>query len=142
MAVQVNRYEVLSVSPMEDVPGLRGFEVELPQAGREDDVYVVPVAGWVVGLESRAVAIEVVYHDRVLRTVPLQGRRPELRHVYPDLPEDTETRFQTLVGLVGLKLESELFLQAVLENEDRAPFASRSYAGSRSHPVSSRRSTH
>jgi sulfotransferase family protein len=124
VAIRVGKYEVLSVTPMEDVPGLRGFEVELPEAGRDDDVYVVPISGWLVGLESRAVAIEVVYHDRVLRTVPLQGRRPELLHVYPDLTEDTETLFQTLVGLVGLKLESELLLQAVLENGDRAPFAS------------------
>ena len=32
--------------------------------------------------------------------------------------------FEILVGLVGLKLESELELRAVLENEDRVPFAS------------------
>ena len=104
----MSRYEVVSVSPVGSAPGLSGFEVESPQAGREDDVYVVPITGWVVGHQSPAVAIEVVYHDRVLRTVPLF----------------TEKRFETLVGLVGLKLESELLLQAVLENGERAPFAS------------------
>ena len=108
MAVRVSRYEVLSVSPMDDVPALRGVEVSSPQAGREDDVYVLPVAGLLTGQESRAVAVEVVYHDRVLRTAPVFG----------------ESRFEILIGLVGLKLESELLLQAVLENDERVPFAS------------------
>jgi hypothetical protein len=100
-------YEVLSVSPVEDAPGLGDFAIELPEVGSEGDVYVVPLAGHVSGSRSRTVAVEVIYHDRVLRTTPV-----------------TDGNFRTLLGLVGLKLESELLLQAVLESGQRAPFAS------------------
>ena len=88
----MDTYEVLSVSQFDEAAGLRGFEVDSPQAGRGGDVYVLPVSGSVEGTEFPVVAIEVVYHDRVLRTASVHGR----------------TRFEVLVGLVGLKLESEL----------------------------------
>jgi hypothetical protein len=103
----MDTYEVLSVAPVEEAGGLRGFDLSSPQAGGGGDVYVLPVSGRVEGAESPVAAVEVVYHDRVLRTAPVYG-----------------TQYEILVGLVGLKLESELELRAVLENQERVPFAS------------------
>ena len=105
--MRVDTYEVLSVSRFDEAPGLRGLEVDSPQAGGGGDVYVLPVSGSVNGTGSPVVAVEVVYHERVLRTAPVYG-----------------SSFEVLVGLVGLKLESELELRAVLENGDRVAFAS------------------
>jgi hypothetical protein len=106
-AVRVDAYEVLSVSRFDEVPGLRGLDVDSPQADSGGGVYVLPVSGRVDAADSPAVAIEVIYHERVLRTAPVNG-----------------SSFEVLVGLVGLKLESELELRAVLENGDRIAFAS------------------
>jgi hypothetical protein len=103
----MDTYEVLSVSPVEVASGLRGCDVSSPQAGGRGDVYFLPVSGRVEAAESAVVAVEVVYHERVLRTASVHG-----------------STFEILVGLVGLKLESELELRAVLESGDRIAFAS------------------
>lgn len=100
-------YDVLSVSPAGAAEALRFFEVEAPEAGTAGDSYVLPIAGRLAGRESQVVAVEVVYHDRVLRTVPVHGER-----------------FGSLVGLVGLKLDSEFTLRAVLETDVRVDFTS------------------
>jgi hypothetical protein len=102
-------YEVLNVTTVEEAARLSRFEVERPVNGGEGDVYVVPVAGRVAGRDSEAEAVEVVYHDRVLRSVPIAN--------------DRDGWFHVLVGLIGLKLECELLLQAVLKDGTRVPFA-------------------
>ena len=52
---------------------LRGFELDFPQQGHGDRVHVLHVIGWVVGLDSRASHIEVMYEGQVLRTAPVRG---------------------------------------------------------------------
>jgi hypothetical protein len=103
----MSAYEVLSVLPDELHPELAGFELETPRPGDEGNVHVLAIRGSVAARQARALAIEIVYHDRVLRTSPVE-----------------EGRFQALVGLLGLKLESELLLRAVLGGDRRTPLAS------------------
>ena len=120
----MSTYEVLNVTSMEPAAELRGFEIETPQTGGEGDVYVLSIGGWVAARETRPVAIEVVYHDRVLRTSPIKGIHLDVAARYPEMPVVLGGGFHALIGLLGLKLESELFVRAVLEDETRVPLGS------------------
>jgi hypothetical protein len=122
--VRVSTYQVLSVNRREDSDELRGFELEAPRAGDEGEVHVLPIKGWVAARDTRPKAIEIGYHDRLLRTSPVWAGLSEGGKPLPEGTEQLGGRFHAFVGLPGLKLESELLLRAVLENEQRVPFAS------------------
>jgi sulfotransferase family protein len=120
----MDTYEVLSVSLAKRPPELQSVRIEAPEAGSSGDAYVLPIAGWVVGRDEKPTAVEVLYNERVLRSVPVRGARSDVQDAYPDLPPGTDCQFRALVGLVGLKLESELSLKAILADERRVPLAS------------------
>jgi hypothetical protein len=100
----VDTYEIVSVSQAERSSELQGSLLDTPQTGNKGDVHVLPITGRVPA--RGASAVDVVYHDRVIRSSPV-----------------IEGRFHVLVGLVGLKLESELSVQVLLEDGRRVPLS-------------------
>ena len=121
--------EVLNVSMAAKTPeeGLLDFALDAPTAGAERDAFVLRLRGWVVARKARPVAINVRYHDSIIRSLPLNYPRPDLAAQHPQFGEDAEDRiygFDGLVGVVGLDPEFELELRAVLEDDTRLPLAS------------------
>ena len=107
--------------------GLSDFALDAPTAGAERDAFVLHLRGWVLARKARPVAINVRYHDSIIRSLPLNYPRQDLAAQYPEFGEDAEKRlygFDGLVGVVGLDPEFELELRAVLEDDTRLPFAS------------------
>lgn len=102
---------------------LRGFGIDSPAQGSGEDLYVLHVIGWVVGRDSPAVAVEVVHHDRVVRTVPVRGPRADVAAEL-GVPAETNCVFHALVGLIGLGLEPRVELVVVLEDESRVAVGS------------------
>src|SRR5688572_15968524 len=96
--------------------GLLDFALDAPTAGAERDAYVLHLRGWVVARKGRPVAINVRYHDSIIRSLPLNYPRPDLAARHPQFAEDADDRiygFDGLVGVVGLDPEFELELRAV-----------------------------
>jgi hypothetical protein len=119
----VGIYEVTNVS-LVDLPGeLSGFNIELPEMGGKGNLYALHITGWIVGKTSPAVAIEVLYHNRLLRTVEVRGPRPDIAAAFDGVSEDTPCAFHALVGLLGLKLECDLRLRAIFADGTRVPLA-------------------
>jgi sulfotransferase family protein len=120
----VPSYEIRSIALVGEPAELRGFELETPKAGEQGDLHLFRLGGWIVGRESQPVAIEVIYNARVLRTLPVKGIRSDVEQRFPEMPQGADCKFHALLGLIGLKLESELSLHAVLENGQRVRIAS------------------
>jgi hypothetical protein len=126
--VSVSAVEVLKVSLVtKDPEGLLDCALDAPAAGDRRDAFVLHLRGWVVARKARPVAINVRYHDSIIRSLPLNYPRPDLAAQHPEFAEDADDTiqgFDGLVGVVGLDPEFELELRVVLEDETRLPFAS------------------
>lgn len=118
-------WEVLElIEPAESEEQLRSWFIERPRAGDRGDPFTMDIKGWVIGRHARATAVEIVYHDHVIRTDPVRGERPDILPALPDLPADLDSHFHSLLGVVGLRPEFELEVRAVLEDGHRVPMAS------------------
>ncbi len=128
-------YEIIGVSLPERTPeALIGSNIDLPKAGSTADVFTLHIVGWVLGRNSPATAVEVVYQpepdlvrpgpDRVIRITPIRGDRTDVAAAYPQVPADVDCHFEALVGVVGLTPEFELRLMAVLEDNTRVQIGS------------------
>ena len=128
-------YEIVGVSLPERTPEpLIGSNIDLPKAGATGDVFTLHIVGWVLGRNSPATAVEVVYQpepdlvrpgpDRVIRITPIRGDRTDVAAAYPQVPADVDCHFEALVGVVGLTPEFELRLMAVLEDRTRVQIGS------------------
>jgi Sulfotransferase family len=128
-------YEVLDVSVETDLPdSLRGAYIDMPKRGDGADVYMLHIVGWVIGRQSPARDVEVIYQpepdrarpgpERIIRVTPVRGDRVDVATAFPDVRADIDCHFESLVGLVGLTSTFELRLRAVLEDETRVPIGS------------------
>jgi hypothetical protein len=136
--------EVLSISLAAQAPELSSFAIDAPAEtveqgrlpghpltgparalanwpGSRRDGFVLHLRGWAVGKTSRAVSVEVLEQEEVMRTVPIRGSRPDLARVVPD---GTDAVFHALVSVLGLAPEFELQLKVVLEDGVRVPIGS------------------
>ena len=122
-------WEILElVEPEESEEHLRTWFIEIPRGARpasstQGDLFTMDIKGWVVGRHARATAVELVYHNHVIRTAPVRGARADLAPAFPDLDPQLDMHFHSMIGVVGLRPEFELDVQAVLENGMRVPMA-------------------
>ena len=77
------------------------------------------VRGWVIGAQSRAVAVDGVHEGRTIWTVPVDVERPRTAAEHPGAA-DERIGFHSLSGTLPLAPEFELELRAVLADGTRA----------------------
>ncbi len=123
-------WEILElIEPEESEQHLRSWFIEIPRGADAGELYMrgdlhtIDIKGWVVGRHARATSVELVYHDHLIRTVPVQGARPDLAPAFADLDPELDMHFHAMLGVVGLLPEFEVDVQAVLENGMRVPMA-------------------
>jgi hypothetical protein len=114
--------------PQESEEYLRTWFIEIPRPIPEQELiqgdrFTIDIKGWVVGRHARATAVELVYHNQLVHTSPVRGARPDLVPAFPDLDPQLDMHFHSMIGVVGLRPEFELTVQAVLENGMRVPMA-------------------
>ncbi len=98
-----------------------GSCLDEPQKGVEKDSKTLKFAGWVIGKEARATTIELICNGKIIDTIPVERPRPDVGRVYPQKPESSQSGFSgSITGDADL-LESDVLVQAILENQTRFP---------------------
>ena len=119
----MSRLEAREVRLAPADPRLVGRALDRPRPGELADGPTLPLVGWVLGRESRAVAVELLEGERVIRRLPLDHPRPDLAKAFPDVPDAAQGGFLSRLETVGMG-EVELSLRAVLADQQRVPLAS------------------
>lgn len=97
-----------------------GCHIDLPRNNQKINTYSIEVVGWVVAEKVKVLAVEIVSdRDRVIEKAPVNRPRPGVAKNYPNIPQAKNSGFVIKTGIIGLPLESELRLQAVLSDQSR-----------------------
>ena len=115
--------DIHGVSVPEASDALVAYALDEPRPGSERDTYVVHFVGWVIGRSSKAVTLEVLNGEKLVRTAPIDRPRDDVVAAYPGVPHVEGCGFQVLTGLLGLPLDVVLTLRVALEDGTRAPLA-------------------
>jgi hypothetical protein len=113
--------EVVDVSvAKQDKDHLRGAHLDRPVTGARLDPGSLTIVGWIVGQNSRAVAVEVESGDEVVGQAPVEIKRPGLVKAFGDTPGAGSAGFRLTLRANG-KGMSDLQVKAVLEDRTRVP---------------------
>jgi len=114
--------EIHEISHREiDLTRLWGRRIDAPKAGTTAEASSLNLAGWVLPKGSPAVAIEVLDGETLIGRVPLDHRRPDVAEAFPRVAGARESGFKATVSALGIALEFELSLRAVLRDHSRVP---------------------
>ena len=115
--------EVVNVTRTEPGPGLlRGFSIDLPKEGDRSSNHELGVAGWALGRETRAVAVEFSIGDVVIQRFPLKLARLDVASSYPELSETEACGFVGRLSLIPSG-EMSIGVEFVLRDQTRVPAA-------------------
>jgi sulfotransferase family protein len=110
--------EVREVVLAEAADGILGFHVDAPSVGDSSASYALTFGGWTAGGEAQVDQIEIVFEGDVLGTAGLSKTREDVLGLFPEL-SDSLVGWETVVSLVGLPHEFELFVRVALTNGKR-----------------------
>ena len=102
---------------------LWGASIDLPKISDTGDTYSLSIVGWVLGRNSRAVAIEWLHAGSMLGRAPITFDRPDIATAFPDALDALRSGFRASLSTVRLPQQADLFIQAVLADETRVPIA-------------------
>lgn len=101
---------------------LWGRNLDVPRQGPQSAGDVLEIAGWVLGRQSPACGVEVVSEGRVLRHAAIDVRRPDVAAHFREAVNGERSGFHMQVGVRGIG-DSDLLVQAVLQDDSRVPMA-------------------
>jgi hypothetical protein len=109
--------EVHRVTNRDPAAQLLGSQIDMPRTGDTSEIFALHIHGWVLGKDAPAIAVEVVASGgEVIRRMPLENDRPDVVTAYPTVPQAQRCGFLTAVSLLGLPLNFQLKIRAVLED--------------------------
>ncbi len=113
---------VLEVSPSEPEErlALAGYSLDLPTPGSPPPGREIPVAGWVIGAEKRAVAVEIVSDEGTVRRFPCDHGRLDVAQMFPDTPGAADSGYEGTVPVLRFPIAG-LRILAVLADQTRVP---------------------
>ncbi|NET42671.1 sulfotransferase [Okeania sp. SIO2B3] len=110
--------EILDIHRAElDTEALWGFAIDQPKKRSKTNTYTIYVSGWILGKHSKAVEVQLLSEGRLLRKATVSINRPGVAKLYPQVSGVKDCGFQIEVVIIGLPLEGELNIQAVLKNQ-------------------------
>lgn len=120
-------YSILEIAdifyPEQSHEPLWSCSIEQPVRGAQVSSGSFDLAGWVLGRQQPAVAVEIVHEGVALRRVSLNLSRPDVAAAFRHVPGAERSGFRTTLSLSTDKPELELLIQAVLEDQSRVPLA-------------------
>lgn len=119
------RVEVVGVErrPL-DRERLVGAELDRPREGDASDGHTLSLAGWALGTEVPAVAVDLVHEGRVLRKVPLAMQRADVMERHGDRAGGrARCGFRTGLTTIGLPDPFDLLVRVVFDDGGLHPLA-------------------
>ncbi|NEO52709.1 MAG: hypothetical protein F6K54_06225 [Okeania sp. SIO3B5] len=117
--------EVAGVELLKPVSSLlHGCYLDRPKKGQIFQQNTIKLAGWVVGNNSPAVAVEIISNGQVIQTASINKQRSGVAKAYPQVAHAKTSGFSTEIQVISLPKESELTLQAILKDKSRVPLGS------------------
>jgi hypothetical protein len=108
--------ETIEVNQGPAPPTLVGAAIDSPTPQKLSDIPELHVVGWVLGRSSPARSVQVLHNGIVLREVPVSVARPDLAAAFADNPAAGSAGYHAMIGVLGLPVEFELSVRAVLED--------------------------
>jgi glycosyltransferase involved in cell wall biosynthesis len=102
---------------------LRGCYLDQPRRGALVDGSVIDSWGWVIGRDHQAVSVEFIHDGRLLRRVPVNVPRPDLRGSFPQVAASEHRGFRTEIPIVGRYGEFRIDVRCVLSDGARVSMA-------------------
>jgi len=98
-----------------------GSIVNSPQLKSESEANKIKILGWVLGKTLPAIAVEVICQGKVLLKVPVSQARPKIAEKYPEKNYARNCGFSGSISLIGMPTQSDILIQAVLEDNSCVP---------------------
>ena len=99
------------------------FYLDSPRGGRRYRAADVEIAGWILGLSSSVIAVEVRANGRLVDRLPVNQSRLDVAADYSNHPDAPLSGFASRVDLTGLEPDVRLDFAAVFANDRSALFA-------------------
>ena len=97
-------------------------QLDRPSVHGQPGSEVLPVIGWIIPGASRAVAVEIVYRNRIIAVATVDHPRPDVEATHPGA---TDVRgFRHNIDVTALPADFELNLRAILEDGSRVGLGS------------------
>lgn len=106
--------------PKNNFDTLWGFGILTPKVESMAIAGSIIVKGWVLGKQSPASTLRVIYQSENLLEVPVKLRRPVVIQRYPDIPSANESGFEFSLAVAGLSA-AEFNLEAILNDQTIVP---------------------
>lgn len=123
-----SRVEVTDVALLPfDRDQVTEFSIDLPRPGgalrRARGTHAgdlcLDVAGWAVGAHQRVLSIELCSLGQVMRLLPVKLERPDVAVRYREGPQGLVSGFSGQIGLLGMPLDFEIVVRAVVRGAQR-----------------------
>lgn len=110
------------VSPQRN-SAILAFHIDRPNPGTTLDTYDLQVDGWLLPTQESVVEVHAIHCGTLLSKAPVELPRPDVARKFQDYPRAPRTGFSMRVSLLGLPLEFELRLVAVIAGHHPIPIA-------------------
>ena len=95
---------------------LLGWSIDRPAAGDGWEGTTMPIAGWILGADVPAVAVDFVHQGQVIRKAALEMERADVAARFEGTPIRRRCGFRASVGMLGLADPCELEVRAVFDD--------------------------
>ncbi len=117
--VRILRVELLPA----DRSRIAGAAIDRPSAGDEGTRTTLSLAGWALGVDVPAVAIDILHEGRVIRKIPLAFLRGDVAARFEGTPVRERCGFRTSLSVLGLPARFDLLLRVVFDDGEVRPLA-------------------
>lgn len=115
--------EIIRLTPPKS-GSIYAYNLDRPKKGEDYNDNNFTLSGWVLSKKSPIVALEFLSNDRLIQKTSLNHPRPDVIEAYPDMSVvDENVGFSTAIDMSSICEAggSQLFIQAVFEDESREP---------------------
>jgi hypothetical protein len=117
---EITRVEILPL----DQDRLLGFSIDSPVPSGGQEAYEFLCSGWAIGKSATVLGVELVGNGGTVRRIPTGHPRPDVLSHYPGAADAAVSGWRSPVSVLGMNVEFELTVQALLKDDPRpAPLA-------------------
>ena len=115
--------QVLAISLSEDQESFWGCGIDFPQVGQSFDTEKLTIKGWVLGKSSPVLEVQFVCEDRVIEQSFVNQLRSDIAQTFPQVTDAENSGFIASIKIDSISCFAELVVYAIVENNDKIPFA-------------------